>query len=291
MNKAIIEDASLEMLELFESVSKEARKEKLAVPPISKMVYYWTRKPLIVGRAVVLASTLDSVDAVKSLLGIYGEKRAYTHIPNLDIYKQKLGKDPSRIKVLDPFAGTGNLMFPAVELGLDVTCSEYNPLAHLIEKAALEIPAKNSRELALEFQKIANQIINETEKELRDCYTAGYLAHLWVWCITCPHCSQRVPLSNQMYIAKKRNMGIRFTPTKNKNFTVRIIRDMDEREGKSFTQKGGKAQCISCGNTISYEAMTKDITKNKDREMIAIQIQNQEAEITFYLQIRIKHNI
>ena len=273
MNKAVIEDASLEMLELFESVSKEAKKEKLAVPPISKMVYYWTRKPLIVGRAVALASTLDSVDAVKSLLGIYGEKRVYTHTPNLDMYKQKLGKDPSKIKVLDPFAGTGNLMFPATELGLNVTCSEYNPLAHLIEKASLKIPAKNGHELALEFQKIANQIIDETEKELKDCYTAGYLAYLWVWCITCPHCTQRVPLSNQMYVAKKRNIGVRFTPTKNKNFTVKIIRDMDEIEGKSFTQKGGKAQCISCGNTISYDVMTKDITKNKDLEMIAIQIQ------------------
>ena len=273
MNKAVIEDASLEMLELFELVSKEAKKEKLAVPPISKMVYYWTRKPLIVGRAVALASTLDSVDAVKSLLGIYGEKRAYTRIPNMDMYKQKLGKDPSKIKVLDPFAGTGNLMFPATELGLNVTCSEYNPLAHLIEKASLKIPAKNGHELALEFQKIANQIIDETEKELKDCYTAGYLAYLWVWCITCPHCTQRVPLSNQMYVAKKRNIGVRFTPTKNKDFTVKIIRDIDKTEGKSFTQKKGKAQCISCGNAISYDIMIKDIAKNKDRKIIAMQIQ------------------
>ena len=273
MNKAVIEDASLEMLELFELVSKEAKKEKLAVPPISKMVYYWTRKPLIVGRAVALASTLDSVDAIKSLLGIYGEKRAYTRIPNMDMYKQKLGKDPSKIKVLDPFAGTGNLMFPATELGLNVTCSEYNPLAHLIEKASLKIPAKNGHELALEFQKIANQIIDETEKELKDCYTAGYLAYLWVWCITCPHCTQRVPLSNQMYVAKKRNIGVRFTPTKNKDFTVKIIRDMDKTEGKSFTQKKGKAQCISCGNAISYDIMIKDIAKNKDRKIIAMQIQ------------------
>ena len=273
MNKTVIEDASLEMLELFELVSKEAKKEKLAVPPISKMVYYWTRKPLIVGRAVALASTLDSVDAIKSLLGIYGEKRAYTRIPNMDMYKQKLGKDPSKIKVLDPFAGTGNLMFPATELGLNVTCSEYNPLAHLIEKASLKIPAKNGHELALEFQKIANQIIDETEKELKDCYTAGYLAYLWVWCITCPHCTQRVPLSNQMYVAKKRNIGVRFTPTKNKDFTVKIIRDMDKTEGKSFTQKKGKAQCISCGNAISYDIMIKDIAKNKDRKIIAMQIQ------------------
>ena len=40
-----------------------------------------------------------------------------------------------------------------------------------------------------------------------------------------------------MYVAKKRNIGVRFTPTKNKDFTVKIIRDMDKTEGKSFTQK------------------------------------------------------
>ena len=107
MKKAVIEDANLDMLELFESVSKEAKREKHAVPPISKMIYYWTRKPLIVGRAVALASTLDNAADVKSLLGIYGDKRAYTRIPDRDIYKEKLGKDPSKIKVLDPFAGTG----------------------------------------------------------------------------------------------------------------------------------------------------------------------------------------
>ena len=143
MKKTAIEDTSLDMLELFEDVSIEARREKLAVPPINKMIYYWTRKPLIAGRAVALASTLDNVEDIKSLLGIYGDKRAYTHIPRLDIYKKKLGNDPANIKVLDPFAGTGNLMFPTAELGLDVTCSDYNPLAYLIEKASLDIPARS----------------------------------------------------------------------------------------------------------------------------------------------------
>ena len=275
MEKAVIEDASVELLELFEKVSAESQKEKKAVPAINKMFYYWTRKPLIVSRAVSLASTLDSVDAVKELLGLYGNKRAYVNIPNQELYQKRLGKSPSKIKVLDPFAGTGNLMFPAVELGLDVTCSDYNPLAYLIEKGTLEFPAKNGIELSKEFEKIANQIISETEKEVGRFYKPGYLTYLWVWCITCPHCSQRVPLSNQMFIANtsKTKIGIRFTPTEDKNFTTELIQKMSESEGKKFTQKQGKAQCISCGDSIDYKTMTGDIAKNKDREIIAIQIQ------------------
>ena len=277
MKKTAIEDASLDMLELFESVSKEARQEKFAVPPVSKMVYYWTRKPIIVGRAVALASTLDNVDDIKSLLGIYGDKRAYTRIPDRDIYKEKLGRDPGNIKVLDPFAGTGNLMFPAAELGLDVTCSDYNPLAYLIERASLEIPARSRLGLSKDFEDVANQIICETENELKGFYEPKHLAYLWVWCVICPHCSQRVPLLNQMYVAKKRKIGVRFSTTADKNFTAEIVRNMSETEGTSFTQKRGKAQCISCSNTISYDSMMQDIAKNKDREMIAIQVQKSKG--------------
>ena len=275
MEKAVIEDASVELLELFEMVSEEARKEKLAIPAINKIIYYWTRKPLIVGRAVALASTLDNVDSVKELLGIYGDKRAYHHISNQELYQKRLGKSPSKIKVLDPFAGSGNLVFPAIELGLDVTSSEYNPLAYLIERSIIEFPSKYGIRLAEDFEKIANQIIDETENELGKFFKPGYLAYLWCWCITCPHCSQRVPLSNQMWVAKTKTkkIGMRFIPTEDKNFTIELIKNMTDSEGKKFTQKGGKAQCISCGDSIDYETMTGDIAKNKDREMIAIQIQ------------------
>ena len=275
MEKTVIEDASIELLELFDKVSEDARKEKKSVPPINKMLYYWTRKPLIVGRAVALASTLTSVDEVKELLELYGDKRAYTHIPNQELYKKRLGKNPSKIKVLDPFAGTGNLMFPAVELGLDVTCFDYNPIAYLIEKGTLEFPIKQGFELSKEFEKIANQIINETENEVGKFFKSKHLAYIWCWCITCPHCSQRFPLINQMFIANtdSKKIGVRFTSTKDKNFTTELIQNMTESEGKKFTQKQGKVQCISCGDPVDYDDMTQDIAKNKDREMIIIQIQ------------------
>ena len=68
MRRAAIEDASVKMLEVFGRVSAEAKHEKAAIPPINKMLYYWTRKPLIVGRAVALASTLERPEDVEKLL-------------------------------------------------------------------------------------------------------------------------------------------------------------------------------------------------------------------------------
>ena len=273
MRRAAIEDASVRMLEVFERVSAEAKKEKNASPPVNRLVYYWTRKPLVVGRAVALASTLESPEDVENLLGFSRDKRAYQVTPNLKEYRELLGKDPSGITMLDPFAGTGNLALPSVELGLDVTCSDYNPLAYLIERGSLEIPANADPGLAQEFEKAANQIIDEVEEEVGKCYEPGRLAYFWAWCIRCTHCDQRIPLLNKMYLSKKREIGLKFIPTQDKNFSVEIVRNISKEEGESFTHKGKRAQCISCGNTTDYEEMTQDIAKNKDKEMLAIQKQ------------------
>src|SRR5688572_2752182 len=105
MERSLIEESSAELLELFDQLSEEARREKNAVPPLNEMLYWWTRKPLVVGRAVALSSTLNDINTVKYLLGLKREKRSYTYVPDAGVYKKKLGKDPSQIKVLDPFGG------------------------------------------------------------------------------------------------------------------------------------------------------------------------------------------
>ncbi len=271
MEKVLIEEASTELLELFDLVSEEARKEKNAVPPINEMLYWWTRKPLIVGRAIILASTLDSIRAVKDLLSLKREKRAYTYIPDIGTYKQYLGRDPSQIKILDPFGGAGNLIFEPKRLGLDCMISDYNPVAYLLEKAVLEYPSKYGTRLVEDFKKYAVLVIEKTKEVMKQFYENNDLAYLWVWCIKCLHCGQRFPLVNHMWIAKtnKNKIGFRFIITQDKNFRIELIHDMKADEVREFTQKGGTAICINCRNGISYESITEDISKRKDREMIA----------------------
>ena len=48
-----------------------------------------------------------------------------------------------------------------------------------------------------------------TEKEVGQFYKKNDLTYFWVWCIKCPHCGQRVPLTNQMWIANttKKKIG------------------------------------------------------------------------------------
>ncbi len=274
MEKVVIENSTLKLLDFFEKVSIESKKEKLARIELNRFMYWWTRKPLSVGKAVVLASTLENFEDLELLMGkLNGDTRNLREIVNSDKYIEKLGRSSKSIKVLDPFGGSGNLIFPAVELGLDVSVSDYNPLAYLIQKAILEFPAKYGDQLIGDFEKYAQLVIEKTKKECGQYFNQEQLSYLWCWCIKCPHCGQRFPLTNHMYIVKKakKKIGIKIS-VKNKDFTVEIVKNISNVDGEKFTQKGGKAKCIACKNSIDWKTMTADVKSRKDREMIVIQI-------------------
>ena len=266
MKETVIERSTPDLLDLFARVSADARKEKNSVPPTNKGIYWWTRKPLVVGRAVTLASTLDRMDAVNGSLGLDDtSRRAYLHIP-----KPHTG----RLAVLDPFGGSGNLALSAVQMGLDVIISDYNPLAHVIQRSVLEFPARYGMRLADDVAKYSKRLIEYVENETGRFFPKGRLVYLWCWCIRCPHCGQRFPLTNHMYLArtKTRKVGIKITPVDD-NFTVEVVPNITEKDGRAFTQKGGRAICIRCRNPVNYDSITRDVAKRKDREMMAIQVQ------------------
>jgi len=291
MNERLIEVEDFGLLRLFEDISEEARKEKLAVPPINKLLYWWTRKPLVVGRALALLSTIPApsgitaekigevVTEVRRLIGLNSSERAYKSYPDGEGYRKLLDFDPSSVLVMDPFAGQGNLMFEVAGLGLKAVAMDYNPVAYVLMKAILEYPKKYPN-LAEDVKKYGKELIERTKKELgrfyeREGRTA--LNYIWCWCIRCPYCGQRVPLTNQMWLDKNRKIGYRFRVTEDKNFEVEIG-VLSEEEGNSYTQKGGNAICINCRNTISYEHMTRDIAERRDKELIAVVVKNRRGK-------------
>jgi len=282
MDKRLIENSSIDLLELFGEVSSEARHEKAAgaVPPINKILYWWTRKPLIVGRAVALLSILPydyDVSRVKGYLNLNREERAYKYNINTNLISIP------KVKVLDPFAGAGNLIFEASKLGFECCTIEYNPVAYLIQKAVLEYPRIYSNKLKEDVKFYGEKVIEMTEKELKDLYDRGgkkALAYLYAWCIRCPYCNQRIPLMNHSWLANtnKKKIGIKLKRNSNKDFTVEIINNISKEEGEDFTQKGGKAKCINCNNSIDYEHLTSDIAKRKDFELLAVVVEGNNGK-------------
>jgi len=281
MERTLIEEKTIQHLKLFLEVSEEARREKLGnrKPPISAMLYWWTRKPLIVSRAVTLLSLTPStisLDSVKPFLSLNRDKVTFRFLLNRNEFEKAVKKDLGELKILDPFAGAGNLMFEPARLGLHCTVVEYNPVAYLILKSTLEYPAKHGPKLAEDIERYGGEVIKRVEKELGNFYRRDgrkALHYLWCWCIRCPYCGQRIPLANNMWLDQRRKIGYRVIPTDNGDFRIEIG-TLTTKEGSSYTQKGGKAVCIRCRNAISYEQMVKDIAERKDKEMIAVVVKD-----------------
>ena len=145
-------------------------------------------------------------------------------------------------------------------------------------KSILEYSPKYGPALIDDVKKYGEELIKRTKNEIGKFFYRNdrrALAYLWVWCIHCPYCKQRFPLTNQMWIVQTENkkIGVRFKVTDDYDFQVELIKDMQESEGKQFTQKRGKAICIRCRNSINYEHLTNDMATNSDREIIAVMVQ------------------
>lgn len=271
MNRTLIENSSTELLELFQEVSDEAKKEKNHSSPLSRLMYWWTRKPHIVARAVILSSTLDNIDDVRDLLNLDKKKRSYNYLPNTSKYNTLLS-NASKIHMLDPFGGAGTITFEAKCLGLNCTTYDYNPFAYMIQKAALDYPARYGEKLVDDVKHYATEVISLTEQEIGKFYSKTDLVYFWAWCIKCPHCSQRFPLSNHMHLAKTKykNIGITLS-SHNDDFILSIENPISDKNAANFTHKGKNAVCFRCHNTIDYDYMTKYISQHKDRSLLAIQ--------------------
>ena len=131
LNNSLIEQDSLEIDRIFQEISKEGRKEKNARVPLNDLFYWWSRKPLSVSRASVILSILSKAEDAKQLLKLNLEKRSLFY-PIEEKNIKKLLPEINSIKILDPFAGSGNLIFESSRLGINCHASDYNPMAYLI---------------------------------------------------------------------------------------------------------------------------------------------------------------
>ena len=283
-NRMLIEDITPEHIRLFMDISKEARLEKAGRPPISKLLYWWGRKPLIVSRVTTLLATTpidgmdtsEALDTIRHKLGLNNEKRAFNYKPRIDT---NLTLNPSKVKVLDPFGGGGNLLFESVRLGFNCSAIDCNPVAYLILKATLEYPAKYGDRLADDVRRYGLEVIKRAKAELGRFYRKDAVTYIWCWCIICPYCGQRIPLTNQTWLDKRRKIGYKIKPN-NKDFTIELTR-LESDNG--YTQKGGKVTCINCHNIITHKVMTGDVAKRRDKELIITVIKDYLNGVSFEL--------
>ena len=176
-------------------------------PPVNQLHVWWARRPLVVSRAAVAASVLNSDadhDALISSIGsspnvvierrkmdevkargewsnvTFSNKRAFTH--NLTSSEAAWLRDnlatPDPL-IVDITAGGGSIPFEAGRLGLRSHANELNPVASLILRATCQWPQMYGKKLREhygreirngEFDGIAGRYLSYMRELLADVY-------------------------------------------------------------------------------------------------------------------------
>lgn len=122
---------------------------------------WWARRPLAAARAVLWASLVDDPSSHPEKFPTEEDqnterKRLFAILERIlpwEVWRDESSLAEARIeiakscpdglpKILDPFAGGGAIPLEALRLGLPTFASDLNPVAVLIERAMLEIPAR-----------------------------------------------------------------------------------------------------------------------------------------------------
>lgn len=273
MKKPVIEHENLELDRLIQEIGQEGRKEKNAKVPLNDLFYWWTRKPLALSRASVILSIIEKQAEAKGFLKLDLEKRSYRY--PIEISKlEKINPKLNSIKILDPFAGSGNLIFESTRLGMTSHASDYNPLSYLILKGSLEYPKKYPT-LVDDVKKYGKKLIENTKLDLSKYFDSKTLAFVWLWCADCPHCGQKIPLTNNMWISRKQKLGFKIIPDENLDCKFELIKNISEQEASRYTQKGGKSICIKCNNSLDYQNITESIKNNGERKLVFLKTETE----------------
>ena len=146
----------------LEAINKEAAREKsIRHGHPSTLHLWWARRPLAACRAVLFASLVDDpsshpeefpteVDQDRERQRLFrlieelvkwenSNNKQFLEAAHQEILKSTDGNPPP---VHDPFCGGGSIPLEAQRLGLQTYASDLNPVAVLITKAMVEIPAK-----------------------------------------------------------------------------------------------------------------------------------------------------
>ena len=266
-----------------EKLSAAGRREKKGRPKTFEMHYWWSRKPLVVARAALLGALLPSTfpqDQFQTLVGLHQQGAPYKTILGerdtlrvKNVLKDFHGKD---IAILDPFAGGGSLPFAALELGLDVTANDYNPVAWLILKATLEYPAKFGRKIISAVDQAVGNVVRRLEATLGHLYPRrdGKIvdAYLFAWMATCPRCNRPTPLVSKWQIAKYANAARSFfiTPSwENPTWVYRAISGYTTLPGTCARATG---VCLhqDCGAPIPNEIILAQMRAGAPEDLMVV---------------------
>ncbi len=294
----------------LEAINRESAREKsIRHGHPSTLHLWWARRPLAAARAVLFAQLVDDPSSHPEQFPTEEDQkreRARLHgiIERLvvwenarderllaeahkEILKSTDGNPPT---ILDPFAGGGTIPLEAQRLGLKAHASDLNPVAVLINKALVEIPAKfadqaplfpgladskirkwrGAEGLAADVRAYGDWMRSQASDRVGHLYpaVAGKPVIAWIWARTvrCPNpaCGVEMPLVKNWWLGKKKGKTAAIVPI--------LVSDTTDASGKRITFEvrtaavrteptvSGRsgAVCVACEGTASVEYLRSE---------------------------------
>jgi adenine-specific DNA methylase len=264
-------------------IDEEAAREKNGRAPTFELLFWWTRKPLVVSRAAVLASLLPedySLEKFRMELGFGRDKGAFNYSPNIKGLSKFIVKTSSsmKIKLLDPMAGGGSIPFEALRCGVDAVAVEYNPVAYIILKATLEYPKKYGPQLAEDVETWGKEVLRRAQEEIGHLYPRHgkkQVSHyIWCWTAKCQRCHQENPLMSQWWLVKTKRTKIGLKPVikENRDFDI----DFTKSPPKAKLSRG-QTTCLRCGAPITNELVRREVASGK-RRLICVVVSDKDGK-------------
>lgn len=261
----------------------------------STLHLWWARRPLATARAVLFASLIDdpaehpdkfpTPEAQQAererLFKIIGKLVKWENSGNEKIFAEALAEIKASVgddlpAVFDPFAGGGTIPLEAQRLGLKAYAADMNPVAVMINKAMIELPAKfkaqppvnpdkdliatwhGAQGLAadvLYYGKLLKaEALNKIGKFYPKIDGKTVIAWLWARTVTCsnPACQHTIPLVHSFKLSTKQKIFVQPIIDGDKiRFEIRT-EDKEHTAPEGTVNRNG-ARCLFCGTNVPLE--------------------------------------
>ena len=209
------------------------------LPPLYYLHIWWARRPLTASRVASILAAIpyeDLTDEEKRQL-LYrmgfkgdpiaaserrarGEKNAFGYPvtegvnPDVDFFREKMREFWGReVTGADFMAGGGSIPFEMIRSGYDrVIAAEYNPVAWLILKAALEYPVKYGERLVRDVEKYGKILVDRIREKFKEYYpphSRGQpTAYIWVKMFRCPECGVEIPALKSLWLDREKGYAV-----------------------------------------------------------------------------------
>jgi len=199
--------------------------------------------------------------------------------------------------VVDPFAGIGSIPFEALRIGADAFAGDYNPVATLLLKTALEYLPTYGDGLTESLRIWGKKVREWTAEELGQFYPTEPdgsipMAYLWARTIRCegPSCGIEVPLAGLLWLSRrgKQMAALQYWGDASRSCVAfEIIKPGSDSEVQPPIVRRFVATCPVCGYTTPYKRVREQLRSKRggtlDARMIAVALLKPDGGRAFRL--------